>query len=186
MVSADAIIQAARDEGIADFSMLAIAKRLSITHGALYRYFPSRDELAVAVIDDVIEGTMWDCKPEGWRDLLLRFAQTLWSLSLRTPGFAASVLSLPRTPPSITQVRGAYVSELGTRGIHRDEATVVVELISDEVLLTAQLLARNERSDGGGFAQRPEPTSRGWVGDIGLLDRKIDLILEGAGSRLHS
>ena len=59
-VSREEIIKAALGEGISKFSMLSVAKRLNITHGALYRYFPSRDELAIAAVDTVIERACWD------------------------------------------------------------------------------------------------------------------------------
>lgn len=180
MVSVESIIQAARDEGIADFSMLAIAKRLNITHGALYRYFPSRHELAVAVIDAVVEETGWDRRPESWRQLLLEFARVLWMLCRRTPGLASSMLSLPRTPRAFRRVLDDYVCELEVRGICEEDATAIVELISDEVLLNAQRLASDPQSEEPGLERLPVS---GWEGEIGLLDRKLAIIFDGARVR---
>jgi AcrR family transcriptional regulator len=177
LVSRDAIIDSALQEGLADFTMLAVAKRLSITHGALYRYFPSRDELAAAAVDTVVGAEQWDCSSPDWRALLTRFAEVLWALCHRVVGLAECTLQLHRTPPELDRVHAAHVAALEGLGIDQDDARAAVELISEELLLTNMLRCRLQHPPLAGTA-RPEH-----IRDVGRLDRKLQVILDGIERR---
>jgi len=179
LVSREGIIQAALDEGLADFTMLAVAKRLSITHGALYRYFPSRDELAAAAVDSVVGAEQWDHSPTEWRALLTRFAEVLWALCHRVVGFAECALQLARTPPELDRVIDEHVAAVEAFGIDNDAARAAVELISEELLLTNMLHCR---------IQHPSldaPPALVHISAVGRLDRKLRLILDGLEHRTN-
>lgn len=183
VISADAIIRAARDEGLAEFTMLAIAKRLNITHGALYRYFLSRDALALAVVDTIIEEAHWDHSPASWRLLLVRFAQALWVLCSDTRGFAECVLTLHPKRTSMTRILKEHIATLEGCGVRSGDAAVAVELISDEVLLTSMLRGGD---NGANIAPSPLPekTHHQWSGEAAELEQKLALILDGIEHRL--
>lgn len=177
LVSREAIIDSALQEGLGVFTMLAVAKRLSITHGALYRYFSSRDDLAAAAVDAVVAAERWDCSPTDWRTLLIRFAEKLWSLCHRVPGFAECTLQMARTPAELDRVMAAHATAIAGFGIDEGDARASVELISEELLLTNVLRCRLKLPPLEGAAS-PEHIS-----DIGQLDRKLQLILDGVEYR---
>lgn len=52
----DATLQLIGEDGLEAFSMHRLAERVSLTPGALYRYFDSRDELLAAVQLEVLDG----------------------------------------------------------------------------------------------------------------------------------
>lgn len=63
-----------RDDGVAAFSVAALARDLGLAGNAIYWYFPTRDDLLVATVDHLLRGVVAR-KPPGRRDLA---ARVLW------------------------------------------------------------------------------------------------------------
>ena len=179
-VSREEIIKAALGEGISKFSMLSVATRLNMTHGALYRYFPSRDELAIAAVDTVIERACWDDTATQWRELLTGYARSLWSLCQAAPGLAECALNLPRDSQAMSRIVDKYVRRLSQCGVRREDATVAVGLITEGALLSSLLPRRGDahRTTAAKDATLEETS------ELGGLAQKLALILDGVAHRL--
>ena len=165
-VSREEIIKAALGEGI---SKLSVAKRLNITHGALYRYFPSRDELAIAAVDTVIERACWDDTATQWRELLTGYARSLWLLCQAAPGLAECALNLPRDSQAMSRIVDKYVRRLSQCGVRREGA------------LLSSLLPR--RGDAHRTTAAKDATLEE-TSELGGLAQKLALILDGVAHRL--
>ena len=160
--------------------MLSVAKRLNITHGALYRYFPSRDELAIAAVDTVIERACWDDTATQWRELLTGYARSLWLLCQAAPGLAECALNLPRDSQAMSRIVDKYVRRLSQCGVRREDATVAVGLITEGALLSSLLPRRGDahRTTAAKDATLEETS------ELGGLAQKLALILDGVAHRL--
>ena len=63
-----------REDGVAGFSVAALARELGVAGNAIYWYFPTRDDLLVATVDHLLQGVVAR-KPPGRGDLT---ARVLW------------------------------------------------------------------------------------------------------------
>jgi AcrR family transcriptional regulator len=66
--------QQLRADGVAGFSVAALARELRVAGNAIYWYFPTRDDLLIATVEHVLQGIVAR-KPAGRRDLS---ARVLW------------------------------------------------------------------------------------------------------------
>ncbi|MGO1506732.1 MAG: TetR/AcrR family transcriptional regulator [Microbacterium sp.] len=188
MTTRDAIIDAVFAEGLDRFTVTGVAKRLGITHGTLYRYYRSREELAAAAVSVIVERTNWPEPTANWRDTLSAFAQQLWYLCETSLGFAGCALNLAETPASIQRVITVYAQALRAHGLSAADAYVAIDLLGEEVLLTSMLL---NRKDGAQVVVPALPkvdsdasTTWHWARDAGWLEQKIRLIVDGVEHRI--
>lgn len=186
------VIEAVLAEGLASFTVTAVAERLGTTHATLYGYFESREDLAVAAVDMVVTRTEWPSSSDSWRAVLGDYARTLWKLCQETHGFASCVLGLTLTPSAISDVIQGYAALLETHGFTRTDALVLIDLIGEEVLLTSMLLSREDDRtveipplpSEDADASRPGK-ELSWASEAGWLARKLAFIFDGADYRLQ-
>jgi AcrR family transcriptional regulator len=62
---ADAALEVIAEEGLARFTAVAIARKVGVTDGALFRHFASKDEIVLAAIERVEEILFGGPAPEG-------------------------------------------------------------------------------------------------------------------------
>ncbi|MGO1736696.1 MAG: TetR/AcrR family transcriptional regulator [Leucobacter sp.] len=183
------ILKAVIADGLDRFTVTSVAQRLGITHGTIYRYFGSREELVVSAVNAVVAGRSWSTKNDSWRQMLGSFAHELWRTCDSAPGFARSVLELPETPEGITAVISEYVRSLTLQGFTTAQAQVIIDLVGEQVLLTASMLIRRDGKQIVVPVIDDEASMTGveldWARGIGWLDRKLALVFDGAEHQLN-
>lgn len=200
-LTADDIVTAALGGDLATLSMPAVAKRLGVSHSALYRYFPDRESLLRECADRVVRETRWPDVDQPWRELLLSVSAALWSCFGRHPGLAQVALTLPGTPPALVTVVDSIVASLCAQGFPVKDAILAVDFVSEVTMLqfasmatlddvvsdvdprsTRQAHQDSWRESGvvsaGGFDEAAWH-GRGWLED------KLTLILDGLERRLE-
>lgn len=156
-----ALIEAAREVfSTAGFAapLSAVAKRAGVGQGSLYRHFPDRIALAVAVFDENItqleeavdrgEGTL--------DDLLDRIIEQ----ALVSTAFIDMITADPHDPRVIHL--GDRIRDIATRVLERERAAgrIGTHVDSDDVLLAVSMLAQTlARSDAD---SRTEIARRAW------------------------
>ena len=92
---ADAALALVAEEGLARFTALAIARRVGVTDAALFRHFPTKEAIALAVIDRAEEILFEGFLPPGADPLerLGAFFDRRIAVIRRNPGVARLVAS---------------------------------------------------------------------------------------------
>ncbi|MBK0421815.1 helix-turn-helix transcriptional regulator [Leucobacter sp. CSA2] len=187
------VVEAACAEGIDRFTMAAVAKRLGVVPAAIYRLFPSRDDLVLACIDAVGATVARPAPGTHWRSALQLWADEAWRLCEDFPGFERVLFSTPTAAVRVEPVFRDYAEHLGAQGIGLRQVTFALDFIGDTVFASHLGVAamRATRDDGrtGLEAARDSTTDAdallrpedSWA-TRAILDVKIDFILEG----LHS
>jgi AcrR family transcriptional regulator len=185
---ADAALEVIAEEGLARFTTLAIARKVGVSDGALFRHFASKDEIVLAAIDRVEEILFPTPSPEGDDPVarLRAFFEHRLAVIRAHPGVARLVTSdqlAQAAPPegvarvaalrqrSIAFVRGC-VEEAAAKGalasgVAPEIATVVVV---GSVFALAHL---------GRELAHPAPPSDELAGGVW---RAIEILLGGAGA----
>ena len=88
-------VEVADAEGFEAVSMRRIAVELGVPTMSLYRYVPSKDELAVLVIDAAIDVGPWPKPQNGWRAQLEYVARRHWAACRAAPVVGATDLAHP-------------------------------------------------------------------------------------------
>jgi AcrR family transcriptional regulator len=92
---ADAALEVIAEEGLARFTSLAIARKVGVSDGALFRHFASKDEIVLAAIDRV-EEILFAAPPPDAEDPLARlraFFERRLAVIRENPGVARLVTS---------------------------------------------------------------------------------------------
>ena len=186
--AADAVA-AAIAEGVDRFTLAAVATRLGVVTPAIYRVFPSRDDLVVACLDTAGASLARPQPGMSWREALLLWADECWRLCEEYPGLSRLVYSYPAPPTRIEPVLHAYTAHLGAQGKTPRQAMFALDFIGDTVFASHLGVEsmRTVRDDGRtGLATvrdavgadallQPEES---WTGRT-VLDVKIAFILDG-------
>ncbi|WP_043808140.1 TetR family transcriptional regulator [Rhodococcus triatomae] len=200
-LTADDIVTAALGGDLAALSMPAVAKRLGVSHSALYRYFPDRESLLRACADRVVRATDWPDVDQPWRDLLSSMAGALWSCFDSHPGLAQVALTLPGTPPALVTVVDAIVASLCAQGFVIHDAVLAVDFVSEVTILQHASMAALDDvvsdADSRSTRQAHQDSWResgvvtaggldeaAWHGR-GWLEGKLAVILDGLERRLE-
>ena len=109
-LSAQAIVRATvrllDAEGVAAFSMPRLGRELGASSTAMYRHFPSRDELLLEVADWLIGESLEGFTPsESWVETLRDLAMRVWGTCERHPAaFSLTYLRTTRRPHEMRAV----------------------------------------------------------------------------------
>lgn len=119
----DTAIVIADAESMAAVSMRRLAVALGISTMAVYRYVPSRDDLALAMLDRVLGEIAPPVASGSWRSDLEAAATSLWQVMVRHP-WAAGALSMtrPGSMPNAMPLAESMLGALGAAGIEPVQA----------------------------------------------------------------
>ena len=188
------VVDAAVAEGIDRFTLGAVADRLGVVAPAIYRLFPSRDDLVIACLD-AAGGTIALPEPDAsWRAALRLWADECWRVCEEYPGLERVVYAYPVAPIRITDVFRAYGDHLARHGKSERQAMFALDFIGDTVFASHLGVEsmRAVRDDGrtgletvrdavGDFdgPLRPQP----WWTERTTMDTKVEFILDGLEQR---
>lgn len=130
----DAIVAAALEIGLAEFTMTAVAKRLGTSHSTLYGYFRSRDELAVAAVDHAVDTVEWPEAADDWRAFLAATAWAHWRLYTSHPGLAEEIISLRLTSAALVRRYNRTGVALLGFGFGDQDATLIMDMVAELVV----------------------------------------------------
>lgn len=130
---ADDVVAAAIAEGIDKFTLSAVARRLGVVTGAIYRTFPSRDDLVIACLDAAGATIALPESGQHWRETLRLWGDECWRLCEEYPGLSRLVFAFPAAPTRIAHVMTAYADNLAVQGKTRRQAMFALDFIGDTV-----------------------------------------------------
>lgn len=133
-VDRDAIVRAAVAVGFDQLAMTSVADRLGVRHSALYRYFPTRDELAAAAVDHVVDQARWPEPTSDWRAHLDAYARCHFALLEQHPGLAREIVSLKIDSPSYQAVGYRAMAALTDLGFTPENAILACDLVAEQAL----------------------------------------------------
>ncbi|MFT3901432.1 MAG: TetR/AcrR family transcriptional regulator [Gordonia sp. (in: high G+C Gram-positive bacteria)] len=183
------VVAAAVAEGLDGFTLSAVAQRLGVVTAAIYRLFPSRDDLVVACLDTAAATLRTPAADADWRAALRLWADECWRVCEEYPGLNRLVYSYPTAFTRIDHVLGQYAEVLGRSGRTPGQAMFALDFIGDTVFAShlgvESMRASDESGDSGldrvrgalddGAALKPQDS---WA-DRGFVDKKVDFIIGG-------
>lgn len=110
------------DEGLASFSMRALAIRLGVSPMAVYNHFSNRQELLAAVLDHVMEAAKPSSRAHSWRRRLVELASTMRQVQLAHPGAAELARSADFVTPAALSLIEFALEALTDAGLDAGEA----------------------------------------------------------------
>ncbi|MEV6522833.1 helix-turn-helix domain-containing protein [Longispora sp. NPDC051575] len=122
---------AALELGFRDLTLTAVADRLGVNHSSLYRHIRGREDLVLAAIDLAVARVEWPVAGEDWRGYLTDVAEAIWRLFETNPGLAEEVRVLAVSPPAVTEVFFAVVTELVRLGFTGEDAVLAMDTVAD-------------------------------------------------------
>lgn len=184
------VVAAAIAEGIDRFRLAAVASRLGVVTAAIYRLFPSRDELMVACLDRAGATLRLPDQDVSWQDTLRLWADECWRVCEDFPGLSALVYSYPSAFTRIEYVFAAYTKQLNAQGKTTGQALFALDFLGDTVFASHLSLESMRAVDEDGLSGLDrvraaigsadvvmEPKDS-WT-DRGVVDTKIDFIISG-------
>ncbi|MFT4201173.1 TetR/AcrR family transcriptional regulator [Gordonia sp. (in: high G+C Gram-positive bacteria)] len=183
------VVAAAIAEGVDRFTLAAVAQRLGVVTPAIYRLFPSRDDLVVACLDAAAATLRIPSVDDDWRAALRLWADECWRVCEEYPGLSRLVYSYPTAFTRIDHVLSAYAEILGRSGRTPGQIMFALDFIGDTVFashLGVESMRAADESGASGLdrvrgaldedaALQPEDS---WA-DRGFVDRKVDFIIAG-------
>jgi AcrR family transcriptional regulator len=139
-----AAVELADAEGLDGLSMRRVADRLGVGTMSLYRYVPSKVELADLMLDTVIAEGLPLPEPRSWRDGLERFARASLAGYRRHPWLLGTSLTRGATGPNQAAALDAVLRALDGTGLSSGERMAVVGLVAGYV----RGVARQSADDG--------------------------------------
>lgn len=123
------------DDGVEALSMRALATRLGVVPGALYRHVRHKEQLYDLVLDEVLAEV--DCRVDParpWTEQIATLAQRLRTVLEHHPGIAGLLKTrAPLTPHSLA-VTEAFLTGLTAAGLPEDQTALAYHLIYDYTL----------------------------------------------------
>lgn len=188
--TASEVVSAAVAEGIDRFTLSAVAGRLGVATPAIYRIFPSRDDLVIACLDTA-GATIAHPEPDTpWRDTLRLWAGETWQVCERFPGLSRLIYSYPTAPTRIQGVFRAYVENLAAQGKTPQQAMFALDLVGATVIASHwgvdAMRSVNEQGKTGldtvrdvvGDADGPFQPQESWT-TRQAMDSQVEVVLAG-------
>ena len=180
------IARAALDDGLSDFSMPSVARRLGVAHSALYRYVTDREALLSAGLDLAISETEWPSADQTWDTLLRALGDAVWDMCDRNPGLDRAAINTTRVVESSTEHVRRYVASLHDQGFSYDDAAVAVDFVARLALGASAEAERLRRiteplADDGSDELKPFLGEELWTGR-GWYERQLSIVLAGTAA----
>ncbi|MFD4368948.1 TetR/AcrR family transcriptional regulator [Rhodococcus sp. NPDC058521] len=184
------VIAAAMDEDIDRFTLAAVADRVGVVTTAIYRLFPSRDDIVVACLDTIALTIQRPAPGAEWQETLYLWAEECWRMCEQYRGLDRVVYSYAPSFTRITDVLGDYASSLTARGITHGQAMFALDFLGDTVFachLGVESMRATDRSGATGLERVREALGDdatgflprdGWS-DRGEVDVKVNFIISG-------
>src|SRR6476620_9410707 len=121
--------------GAAALSMRALAARLGVVPGALYRHVRSKEQLYDLVLDDVLAEV--DCQADhslDWAGQVTALAQRLRAVLENHPGIAGLLKTRDPLSPHSLALAEAFLAPLHAAGMAERQAALAFRLIYDYTL----------------------------------------------------
>ncbi len=131
--TAEEAVAAAVAEGIDHFTLAAVAKRLGVVTAAIYRLFPSRDDLVTACLSSAGSTIALPGPGQPWRETLRQWANECWRLCEDYPGLSRLIFAYPAAPTRIASVVSAYADNLTEQGRTLKQAMFALDFLGDTV-----------------------------------------------------
>jgi AcrR family transcriptional regulator len=124
-LSREQIVAAALESNLDTLTVRELAGRLGVSHGALYRWVSSQDELLDLVGDAIVERVLPADEPRGtqWRSWLRRLAWSMHDEFLAVPGFATRTARPHRhSATAFERMRGGVIRAFTNAGVSAELA----------------------------------------------------------------
>jgi TetR/AcrR family transcriptional regulator, tetracycline repressor protein len=176
------VLEAARriadEEGVDHLTMRRLAAELGVMPNALYTYFPHKEALVDALLDDLLAGIEAGDPGQGdWRDGLVRVMDSTRRLLLAHPQLASVFIARPGLGPNAVRLGEISLELLGRGGLEGRRAVEALRVLLVYSLGFAAFQAPRAQGDPGArsaraeeaFAGLPEeafPRMRGLAGEL--------------------
>ncbi|WP_245650250.1 TetR/AcrR family transcriptional regulator [Millisia brevis] len=184
------VVGAAVAEGIDRFTLAAVAERLGVVTTAIYRLFPSREDLVIACLDAAGASIALPQPDMHWRSTLRLWADECWRVCEDYPGLSRLVYAFPIAPTRIAHVFAAYADNLAAQGRTPRQAMFALDFIGDTVFASHLGVDSMRAVDDSGTSGLDRV--RGAVGEAdgafrpeeswatrSAMDTKVEFILTG-------
>lgn len=189
-LTVEQIAQAALDDGVDNFSMPSVARRLGVAHSGLYRYVADRESLLITAVDRAVNTIEWPDADQPWDDLLRAIGESVWELCDNFPGLDRASLSASRAAPtSITLIEG-YVAQLHQEGFSLEDAALAVSFVVNQTMMSSADMVRVRANGHSTVASSDSEILKAYDADEahsgrGWYARKLEIILTGlSGMRI--
>ena len=135
-------------------TMRAVAAELGASPMALYRYFPTKDDLVDSLLDAVLQRIEWP-PPAEWRDELRALALAHSRLLAEHPWAVVPLFESPSPGAGATAIGERYLEILARGGITGADAIAafsgILALTYGAMAFIVRTTANDERSDLGAY-----------------------------------
>lgn len=186
-LTVDVIAQAALDDGVDQFSMPSVARRLGVAHSGLYRYVTDRDDLLVHALDRAHRTTTWPDADLGWEELVREIGEAVWRICDAFPGLDRASQLASRPAPALLEQMPAWVAAIQAQQFGPEDAAVAVEFPISLAVDSSILMSRLRKVQTSHPDDILEAYSHDevWEGR-GLYGRKLDIFIAGLALRRRS
>jgi TetR/AcrR family tetracycline transcriptional repressor len=176
------VLEAARriadEEGVDRLTMRRLAAELGVMPNALYTYFPHKEALLDALLDDLLAGIEAGDPAEGdWRDGLVRVMDASRRLLLAHPQLATAFIARPGLGPNAVRLGEITLELLRRGGLEGERAVEALRVLLVYSLGFAAFQAPRAQGDADGRSVRAEaayaglatkefPRMRGLAGEL--------------------
>jgi len=160
------VLEAARhvadEEGVDRLTMRRLAAELGVMPNALYTYFPHKEALLDALLDDLLAGVEAGDPAKGdWRDGLIRLMDSTRRLLLAHPQLASAFIARPGLGPNAVRLGEISLELLGQGGLDGERAVEALRVLLVYSLGFAAFQAPRVQGDPGGRSVRAETAFAG-------------------------
>jgi TetR/AcrR family transcriptional regulator, tetracycline repressor protein len=165
-LSREAVLGAARriadDEGVDRLTMRRLAAELGVMPNALYTYFPDKEALLDALVDDLLAGIDAGDPTEGdWRDGLVRVMDSSRRLLLAHPQLVPAIIGRPGLGPNAARLGEVTLERLRQAGLEGERAVEALRVLLVYSLGFAAFQAPRVQGDPAARSARAEASFAG-------------------------
>ncbi|MEM9565369.1 MAG: hypothetical protein AAGA93_22290 [Actinomycetota bacterium] len=170
------IAEAAVANGFGDLSLSAVARRLGVTHVALYRHVRDRADLGYVAVDLVAANLAWPSTDGDWATHLRAVGRILHDTFERHPGLHDEVIRLGTVPSFNRHIERTATHLLG-QGFRPAQARLALEMVFHVVVDAARTVADEEPPTAH---LEDAPTIVEWLETAPVpFDAKLDVLFAG-------